>query len=60
MNKTWSITAFCPKDEVTGGWLNIQNEKLHNLHSSSNITGMIKSKKTRWVGEVACTGAETC
>jgi hypothetical protein len=34
---------FGPKrDEVTGGWRKMNNEELHNLYSSPNITGMIK------------------
>jgi hypothetical protein len=36
---------FGPKrDEVTGGWRKLHNEKLHNLHSSPNIIRMIKSR----------------
>jgi hypothetical protein len=34
---------FGPKrDEITGGWKKLNNEGLHNLHSSSNIIRMIK------------------
>jgi hypothetical protein len=36
---------FGPKrDEVTGGWRKLHNEKLHNLHSSPSIIRMIKSR----------------
>jgi hypothetical protein len=48
---------FAPnRDEVTGGWRKLQNDKLHNLYSSSNIIRMIKSGSMRWVGHVACMG----
>jgi hypothetical protein len=45
---------FGPKREaVTGGYTKLDNE-IHNLYSSINIT-VIKSRRTRWVGCVACT-----
>jgi hypothetical protein len=48
---------FGPKrDEVTGGWRKLHNEKLHNLYSSSNIIRMIKSRRMRWAGHVARRG----
>jgi hypothetical protein len=31
-------------------------EELHNLYSSPNIIGMIKSKRMRWTGHVARMG----
>jgi hypothetical protein len=34
------------KEELTGCW-----KKINNLYSSENIT-MIKSRKTRWAGQV--------
>jgi hypothetical protein len=44
---------FGPKrDEVTGGWRKIHNEKLHNLYSSPSIIRMIKSERMRWAGHV--------
>jgi hypothetical protein len=44
---------FGPKrDEVTGGWRKLHNKELHNLHSSSNIIRMIKSRRMRWAGHV--------
>jgi hypothetical protein len=43
---------FGPKrDEVTGGWRKLHNEKFHNLYSLSVIIRMIKSRM-RWAGRV--------
>jgi hypothetical protein len=47
---------FGPKREVTGGWRKLHNEELHNLHSSTNIIRMIKSRRMRWTGHVARMG----
>jgi hypothetical protein len=41
------------RDEVTGGWRKLHNEKLHNLYSSPSIIRMIKSRRMRWVWQVA-------
>jgi hypothetical protein len=48
---------FRPKrDEVTGDWRKLHNEKLHNFYSSPNIITMIKSRRMRWAGHVARMG----
>jgi hypothetical protein len=48
---------FGPKrDEVTGGWRKLHNEGLHNLYSSPSIIRIIKSRRMRWAGHVACSG----
>jgi hypothetical protein len=48
---------FGPKrDEVTGGWRTLHNEELHDLYSSSSIIRIIKSRRMRWVGDVARMG----
>jgi hypothetical protein len=45
---------FGPKrEEVAGGWRRLHNEELHNLHASSNIIMVIKSRKITWEGYVA-------
>jgi hypothetical protein len=44
------------KDEVTGGWRKLHNEKLHDLYSSPSITTMIKSRRIRWARNVARIG----
>jgi hypothetical protein len=41
---------------VTGGWIKLHNEELHNLYSSPSIIRIIKSRKMRWVGHVARMG----
>jgi hypothetical protein len=32
------------REELTGGWRKIRNEKLHNLYASPNIVKAIKRK----------------
>jgi hypothetical protein len=46
------------RDEMTGDWRKLLNEKLHNLYSSPNIRviSMIKSRMMRWAGHVARMG----
>jgi hypothetical protein len=48
---------FGPKrNEVTGGWRKLHNEKLHGLYSSPGIVRVIKERRMRWAGHVACMG----
>jgi hypothetical protein len=48
---------FGPKrDEVTGEWRKLHNGELHNLYSSPDIIGQIKSRRMRWAGRVARMG----
>jgi hypothetical protein len=44
------------KDEIIGGWRKLHNEELHNLHSSQNIFGMIKSRRIIRTGHIVRTG----
>jgi hypothetical protein len=49
--------VFGPKrEEVAGGWRRLHNEELHNLYVSQNIIKVIKSRRMRWAGHVACMG----
>jgi hypothetical protein len=51
---------FGPKrDEVTREWRKLHNEELNELYCSSNIDPVIKSKRMRWAGYVACMGERT-
>ena len=43
------------RDEVTGEWRKLHNEKLNDLYYSLNIVRVIKSRM-RWTGHVACMG----
>jgi hypothetical protein len=44
---------FGPKREKERSWRKLHNDELHRLYSSSNIIGVIKSRKMRWAGHVA-------
>jgi hypothetical protein len=46
---------FGPKrDEVIGVWGKLHNEELHKLFSLLNIIRMIKLRRMRWAGNIAC------
>jgi hypothetical protein len=47
---------FGPKREEDGSWRKLHNDELHYLYSSLNIVRVIKSRKMRWAGHVACMG----
>ena len=48
---------FGPKrDEVTGEWRKLHNEKLNNLYSSPSNFWVIKSRRMRWEEHVAGVG----
>jgi hypothetical protein len=52
--------VFGPKkDEVTGEWRKRYNEELNDLYSSPNIVRVVKSRRMRWAGHVACMGEDT-
>ena len=48
---------FGPKrDKVTGECRKLHNEELNDKYRSPNIIRMIKSRRMRWAGHVACMG----
>jgi len=48
---------FGPKrDEVTREWRKLHNEELNHLYCSPDVVRMIKSRRMRWAGHVACMG----
>jgi hypothetical protein len=47
---------FGPKREEDGLWRKLHNDELHSLCSSPNIVRVIKLRRMRLVGHVACMG----
>jgi hypothetical protein len=45
-----------PKREEDGSWRKLHNDELYSLYSSPNIVRVIKSRRMRWAGHVACMG----
>ena len=46
--RTWSHLEIRMQEEVTGKWRKLHNEKLNDLHSSTNFIPVIKSRRIRW------------
>jgi hypothetical protein len=42
------------RDKATGEWRRLHNEELNDLYSSPHIIRVIKSRRMRWAGHVAC------
>ena len=59
LENTVSRRIFGPRrDEVTGEWRKLHNEELNDLYSSPSIVRVIKWRRMRWAGHVACMGEE--
>jgi hypothetical protein len=44
------------RDETAGDWSSWRNEKFYELYFSSNVIRVIKSRRMRCIGHVACMG----
>jgi predicted ATP-dependent Lon-type protease len=42
------------RDEVIEEWRKLHNEELNDLYFSPSTVRVIKSRRTRWAGHVAC------
>jgi hypothetical protein len=47
---------FGPEREEDGSWRKLHNGELHSLYFSPSIVRVIKSRRMRWAGHVACMG----
>jgi hypothetical protein len=47
---------FGPKREEDRSWRTLHNDELHDLYYSPNNVRVIKSRRMRWAGHVACMG----
>jgi hypothetical protein len=47
---------FGPKREENGSWRKLRNDELYSLCTSPNIVRVIKLRRMRWAGHVACMG----
>ena len=58
MFENWEVRRkFGPKrDGVTGEWRKLHNEERNDLYCSPNTFRLIKSRRLRWAGHVACMG----
>ena len=46
------------RDGVTGKWGKLHNDELNDLYCSPNIVRVIKLRRMRWAGHVACKEVE--
>jgi len=53
-SRVWRNIFGPIKEEVTGEWRRLHNEELYNSYSSQNIIRVMKSRRIRWAGHVAC------
>jgi len=54
VNRVLGIILGSERDEVTGKWRRLHNEKLYVLYFSPSIIQVIKSRIMGWMGYEAC------
>jgi len=55
-NRVLSRIFWPRRDEVKGEWRKLNNEELNDLYCSPITIQVIKLRRMRWVGKVACMG----
>jgi hypothetical protein len=55
-NRVLRRIFWTKRDEVTGEWRKLHNEKLHDLYPSPSIITIIKARRMRWVEHVTRMG----
>ena len=55
-NRVLKRTFVPMRDEPTGEWKKLSIEELNDLHSSTNIVRVTKSRIMSWAGHVICMG----
>jgi len=51
-----NVPLVTNRDWVTEEWRKLHNEELNDLYYSLNIIRVVRSRRMRWVGHVACMG----
>ena len=46
------------RNEVMGEWRRMNDEELNDLYPSPKVVRVLKSRRMRWAGDVACMGGE--
>jgi hypothetical protein len=41
---------------VAESWKRLHNEELHNVYASPSVIRVVKSRRMRWRGHIACIG----
>lgn len=52
-NRELKRIAGPKSDQVTGCWRKLHSEELHNMCSSPNFVGIVRSRRKRWVRNVS-------
>jgi hypothetical protein len=47
---------FGPESDEDVSWRKMHNNEHHSLYFSPNVVRVIKSRRMRWAGHVACMG----